>query len=176
MVGTALDALSAASSVVVTFTVLYIHSFQGGIMNMVYNLDSFSSFLTCDFITETCPNHPILSCKPVSQPPFPAYLQPLPFFLHYPSFQSTNTLFIKNFIEVQLTYHVLVSAVQQSDLVIHYLSILFHFLLHFLSQNIKYSFLCCSVGLCCLFILCVIVFICVSKSTYPYFPYSATTV
>ena len=49
----------------------------------------------------------------------------------------------------------LVSAVQQSDSVIHiYIYILFHILFHYgLSQDIEYSSLCSTVGPCCLPIL-----------------------
>ena len=63
------------------------------------------------------------------------------------------------FIEVELIYKVVpLSAVQQIDSVIHietfFLKILFHY---GLSQEIGYSFLCCTVGPCCLSILNVIV-------------------
>ena len=67
------------------------------------------------------------------------------------------------FFEVQLIYNVvLISAVQQSDSVVH-IYILFHILFHYgLSQDIGYSPLCCTVGPCCLSILDIIVCICSS--------------
>ena len=47
----------------------------------------------------------------------------------------------------------LISAIQQSDSVIH-IYILFHIIFHYgLSQDIEYSFLCYTVGPCCLSIL-----------------------
>ena len=60
-----------------------------------------------------------------------------------------------------LSYNVvLISAVYQIDLVI-YTYILFHILFYYnLSQGIKYSFLCYTVGPCCFSILYIIVFIC----------------
>ena len=52
---------------------------------------------------------------------------------------DTFLSFLKNFIEVQLTYNVvLISAVQQSDSVIH-VYILFHILFHYgLSQDFSF--------------------------------------
>ena len=60
------------------------------------------------------------------------------------------------FIKVQLIYNVLISAVQQSDSVIHtyiciyvhiYIYILFYILFHYgLSQDTEYSSLCYTVG------------------------------
>ena len=55
----------------------------------------------------------------------------------------------------------LISAVQQSDSVMH-IYILSHILLHYgLSQDIEHSSLCYTVGPCCLSILYTIVCICV---------------
>ena len=54
----------------------------------------------------------------------------------------------------------LVSAVQQSDLVIH-VYVLFPILFHFrLLQDIEYSSLCYTVGPCCLSVLYIVVGIC----------------
>ena len=59
----------------------------------------------------------------------------------------------------------LISAVQQSDSVIHththiYIHILFYILFHYgLSQDIEHSSLCYTVGPCCLCILCMCVFL-----------------
>ena len=63
------------------------------------------------------------------------------------------------FIEVQLIYSVvLISAVQQSDSVIHIYTFFFNILFHYgLSQEIGYSSLCYTVAPCCLSILNVIV-------------------
>ena len=64
------------------------------------------------------------------------------------------------FTDVYLIYNiVLVSGVQQSDLVIYiYVYILFHILFHYgLLQDTEYSSLCYTVGPCCLSILNVIV-------------------
>ena len=65
---------------------------------------------------------------------------------------------LKKFIDVQMIYNVLISAVQQSDSVIYiyiyiythtHTHILFHILFHYgLSQVIKYSSLCYTVGPC----------------------------
>ena len=59
---------------------------------------------------------------------------------------------------------VLISAVEQSDSVIHYIYIytfiFFYILFHYgLSQNIEYSYLCYTVGPCYLSTLYIIVFI-----------------
>ena len=62
-------------------------------------------------------------------------------------------IFLIYFFQVQLTYSVvIISAIQQSDSVIHiYIYILFHILFHYdLSQDIEYSSLCYTVGPCCL--------------------------
>ena len=66
-----------------------------------------------------------------------------------------------NFIEVEWIYTVgFISAVQQSDSVLH-VYILFHILSHYgLSQDIEYSSLGYTVGPCCLSILYIIVCIC----------------
>ena len=65
-------------------------------------------------------------------------------------------------IEVQLIYNVvLISAVQQSDLVIRRQTFFFYIIFHYgLSQDIEYSSLCYLVGPCCLSILYVILCIC----------------
>ena len=63
----------------------------------------------------------------------------------------------------------LISAVQQSDSVIH-IYILFYILFHdVLSQDIEYSSLCSTVGTCCLSILCIIVciIVCICSSQTP---------
>ena len=58
------------------------------------------------------------------------------------------------FIEVKLNYNVvLITAVQQSDSVIHIYTFFFHY---GLSQDTEYSSLCYRVGPCCLSILYVI--------------------
>ena len=64
-------------------------------------------------------------------------------------------------IEVLLIYNVLlISAVRQSDSVIH-IYIVFYIIFHYgLSQDIEFSFLCYTVGPCCLSILYIIVCIC----------------
>ena len=62
------------------------------------------------------------------------------------------SIFKKNYLSiVELSYNVvLISAVHQSDSVIH-IYILFHILFHYgLSQDIGYSSLCYTVGSCCL--------------------------
>ena len=75
------------------------------------------------------------------------------------------------FIEVQLIFNVvLISAVQQSDSVLH-IYILFHILSHYgLSQDTEYSSLCYTVGPCCLSILYIIVCICQSQTPTPSLP------
>ena len=60
---------------------------------------------------------------------------------------------------------VLISAVQESDSILHiYMYILYTFsyiLSHCtLSQDIEYNYLCCTIGPCCLSILYIIVCIC----------------
>ena len=70
----------------------------------------------------------------------------------------SSHIFKKNLIKIELIYNVvLVSAVQQSDSVIHihkFFNILFHY---GLPQNIEYSSLCYTVGPCCLYILYIII-------------------
>ena len=66
----------------------------------------------------------------------------------------TIPLCVSFFLIVQLTYTVvLISAIQQSDSVLHmYIHSFFYILLHYgLSQNIEYSSLCFTVGPCYLF-------------------------
>ena len=74
---------------------------------------------------------------------------------------SSKCMFFFKKIEVQLAYNaVLLSAVQQSDSVIH-LHILFYILRHYgLSQDVEYSSLCSKVGPCCFSIFYIIVCIC----------------
>ena len=73
---------------------------------------------------------------------------------------SLKKFFLK--IQVQLVDNVmLISAVQHSHSVYIYMDIVFHTLSHYdLSQDIKYSSLCYSVGPCCLSILYIIACIC----------------
>ena len=68
------------------------------------------------------------------------------FYKHLIVFQNVVAfIFFKiYFIEVQLTYNVLISAVQQSDSVTHFS----FFFLYGLSQDTEYSSLCYTVGLC----------------------------
>ena len=62
----------------------------------------------------------------------------------------------------------LISAVQQSDSVIHTGTFFFKILFHYgLLQDIEYSSLCCTAGLCCLSILNIIVCICESETPSP---------
>ena len=81
------------------------------------------------------------------------------FFLAHVKFKM-YVLFLKK-IEVQLAYNVvLLSAVQQSDSVIH-IYILFYILFHYgLSQDVEYSSLCSKVGPCCFSIFYIIVCVC----------------
>ena len=64
--------------------------------------------------------------------------------------------FLKNFIEVQLIYNVLISTIQQSDsyIYIYIHTLFFIFLFHYgLSQDVEYSSQCYTVGPCFLPIL-----------------------
>ena len=64
----------------------------------------------------------------------------------------------------------LISAVQQSDSVIH-IYILFHILFRYgLSQDIEYSSLCYTVGPCCLSVLYITACVCSSHTPSPFFP------
>ena len=81
----------------------------------------------------------------------------------FPWLQARNYLFrsccyVVVLIEVKLTYNiVLFSRVQQSDSVIYFFQIIFHYKL---LQVIEYSSLCCAVNPFCLSILYIVVRIC----------------
>ena len=81
-------------------------------------------------------------------------------------------LFFNFFIELQLIYSVVpISAVQQSDSVIHIQTFFFNILFHYgLSQHIEYGSLCYPV-LCCLSILYITACICPSQSPSPSLPH-----
>ena len=73
---------------------------------------------------------------------------------------TTDSFFKIQFcIEIQFIYNIMpVSAVQQSDSVIHIYTLFFYILFHYgLSQDIKYSSLCYTLGPCCSSIRYVIV-------------------
>ena len=100
------------------------------------------------------------------------------FFLILDSFLKTLKTFL--FLLLLIYHVVLISAVQQSDSVIH-ICILFLILFHYgLSQDIESSSLCYTVGPCCLSILYILVCICYSQTPnlslfYPSSPLATTS-